>query len=127
VVFNEINYFSGCVSRILECLEWLRATKQEILEADGRADRDNDISRCGSCIYIAYAGNEVLYIGETSKSIKRRFVSDGSGAHQSKGWFPDMTDIKYMIFSENELPEKHRKLLEQALSIHYNPKYYGRT
>lgn len=106
--------------------EWDTAIKADIESADGRKKRDNPICRTGSILYVVYSSkNTILYVGETSKSIKRRFISDGSGSHKKAcNWYSKMKEVKFLIFSESELPIMHRKLLEQALSIHYNPKYY---
>ncbi len=106
--------------------KWKEATKEEIETADGRVDRTNPISRTAPCLYIAYCDDDVLYVGETSKSIKRRFISDGSGSHREAcSWYSRMTHVRYVTFAESELPVMFRKLLEQALSIHYGPTSYG--
>lgn len=99
---------------------WMVATKEAIESADGRKDRSNSICQTASCVYIAYSGEDVLYVGETSKSIKRRFNSDGAGSHREAcSWYSRMSHVRYITFNESELPVMHRKLLEQALAIHY--------
>lgn len=105
---------------------WIKVKKEDIELADGRKVRDNPISQSGSCLYIAYSGEKVLYVGETSKSIKKRFISDGSGSHLGAcSWYSELSHVLYIKFKEDELPVMYRKLLEQALSIHYMPTYYG--
>jgi len=106
--------------------KWRIATKEAIESADGRKDRSNAICQTASCVYIAYSGEVVLYVGETSKSIKRRFISDGTGSHREAcSWYSRMSHVRYVTFNESELPVMHRKLLEQALAIHHKPEFYG--
>jgi predicted GIY-YIG superfamily endonuclease len=106
--------------------KWMEATKEAIESADGRKDRNNPICQMASCVYIAYSDDEVLYVGETSKSIKRRFNSDGSGSHREAcSWYLRMSHVRYVTFEESELPVMHRKLLEQVLAIHHKPTFYG--
>jgi len=106
--------------------KWSEATKAAIEAADGRKDKQNTICKSASCLYVACAGERVLYVGETSKSIKRRFIVDGSGSHKEDCsiWYVQMTHVQYVCFGEAELPEIHRKLLEQALSIQLKPEFY---
>lgn len=106
--------------------KWMEATKEAIEAADGRKDPQNPICRTASCAYVAYSGARVLYVGETSKSIKRRFNSDGSGSHRDAcSWYLDMTHVRYIAFEEFELPVMYRKLLEQVLAIRFGPEFYG--
>lgn len=107
--------------------QWKEATKEEIEITDGRKDKNNPICQNSSCLYMALAGEDILYIGETSKSIKRRFISDGTGSHKSacENWYHKMTKVKFVMLAEANLPDKYRKLLEQALSISYKPEFYG--
>lgn len=106
--------------------KWMEATKEAIEAADGRKNRNNPICRTASCLYVAYSEDKVLYVGETSKSIKRRFNSDGSGSHREACiWYPTMTHVRYVAVNDSELPVMYRKLLEQVLAIHYNPAFYG--
>lgn len=106
---------------------WTQVTKEEIENADGRRDGSNPICKKGSCLYVAYSGDQVLYVGETSKSIKRRFISDGSGSHKEAcaGWYEMMSHVQFLAYDEQELPTMYRKFFEQALSIHHTPQYYG--
>ena len=108
--------------------KWIEVTKEQIESADGRRDRNNPICKKSSCLYLACAdGDSILYVGETSVSIKRRFISDGSGSHKSAcgNWYPRMTKVKFVAFEEHALPDMHRKLFEQALSIHFKPEFYA--
>lgn len=107
--------------------QWIEVTKEQIENADGRKDRNNPICKNSSCLYLACTDNSILYVGETSKSIKRRFISDGSGSHKNacKNWYPRMTKVKFVTFEDHVLPIMHRKLFEQALSIHYKPDFYA--
>ena len=106
---------------------WLYVSKQKIEEADGRKDPTNLISKKGSILYVAYENEHALYVGESSKSIKRRFITDGSGSHKEacSKWFVRMTHVKYAHFTHSELPDMHRKFIEQALSISISPEFYG--
>lgn len=117
------------IVELIQSLEdkFAQVTKDEIENSDGRKNRDNPICKTASCLYIAYSGDQVLYVGETSKSIKRRFISDGSGSHKvaCTGWYATMSHVRFFACDEQELPTAHRKLAEQALSIHFKPKYYG--
>ncbi len=109
--------------------QWLCRTKKELEDADGREVKNNLICRKGSILYAAYSDDNIcLYVGETSKSIKRRFISDGAGSHKiaCQNWYREMTYVKFLIFENSELPEKHRKFFEQALAIALKPKFYGR-
>jgi hypothetical protein len=108
--------------------KWIEATKEAIEAADGRKNKLDPICKSASCLYVAYAGERVLYVGETSKSIKRRFIVDGSGSHKEDCsiWYAQMTHVRYVSFGTAELPEKHRKLFEQALSIELKPEFYGK-
>lgn len=105
----------------------LNATKQEIEDADGRKDRSNRISMKGSVVYVAYENENILYVGESSVSVKRRFITDGSGSHKEAcaNWYARMTHVKYIHYSIDELPDTYRKLLEQSLSISLSPEFYG--
>ncbi|MGR5125758.1 hypothetical protein ACPV33_23910 [Vibrio harveyi] len=103
------------------------ATKSDIENADGRKNKECLITKKASTLYIALENEKVLYVGETSKSLKRRFISDGTGSHREACgiWYKRMTHVKYIQFSNEELPTMHRKLMEQALSIQFNPEFYG--
>ena len=107
--------------------KWLSITLEDLAKFDGRSKKPHTACTSGSFIYIAYENNVALYVGETSKSIKRRFITDGSGSHKQKNsiWYARVTKISYIKMNHNELPDKERKLLEQAFSIHYNPEFYG--
>ncbi len=120
----------GAIAPLISALDkkWIEVTKEEIEIADGRKDRDNLICKRASCIYLAYSEDDrILYVGETSLSIKRRFISDGSGSHKSACgiWYPMMAKVKFVAFASHDLPNMHRKLIEQALSIHYMPEFYA--
>jgi len=108
--------------------KWIKVSKLEIETADGRKDKDNPISQYGSIIYIAYEEKNILYVGETSKSIKRRFISDSGGSHQktNENWYKKMTHVKFLQYKEEELPEIYRKLLEQLFSVNLKPENYGK-
>ncbi len=90
-------------------------TKEEIEQADGRR-RSNPISEKGSYLYAAYDSNgQLLYVGETGKSLKRRFTADGSGSHKNKDWYENMATVKYKKLCPRD--KKYRKLLEKALIL----------
>ena len=88
-------------------------TMEQIREADGSED--------GSYIYAAYANDCMLYVGETKKSLKRRFFLDGSGAHKCTCWYKKTTTVKYKKLCPDD--EKYRKLLERALILAGEPKH----
>lgn len=107
--------------------DWSSITIQELEAADGRTKNANPACTAGSFIYVSYENDHVLYVGETSKSVKRRFIVDGSGSHKEKNftWYDRTSTIKFIKKTHNELPDKERKLLEQAFSIHFKPEFYG--
>lgn len=108
--------------------KWIEVTKSEIENSNARKNRDDPICETSSCLYVAYQNDSVLYVGETSKSIRRRFIGDGSGCHRDKNahWYDAMTKVRFVSFSNIELPMPYRKFLEQALAIHLNPLYYSK-
>lgn len=94
-----------------------------IEQADGRK-AENPLSAKGSYVYAAYGSDgSLLYVGETGKSIKRRFISDAGGSHKSnvKNWYDDVTYVKYLKLDPDS--EKYRILLEKALIFAGNPKF----
>lgn len=104
---------------------WIEVTKSEIENSNGRKNKGDPISRMSSCLYVAYQNDSVLYVGETSKSIRRRFIGDGSGCHKDKNahWYKLMTKVRFVSFLKTDLPTPYRKFLEQALAIHLNPQH----
>lgn len=106
----------------------IEVTKSEIENSDGRKNKDDPVSKTSSCLYVAFQNDAVLYVGETSKSIRRRFIGDGSGCHKYKNphWYDVMTKVRFISFSITELPKPYRKFLEQALAIHLSPLHYSK-
>ena len=113
-------------------------TKEEIEQADGRRDRNNPISQKGSYLYAAYdSDGQLLYVGETEKSLKRRFISDGEGAHkfdkEHQKWYENMETVKYKKLNpsdgedDEEDDKRYRKLLERALILAGNPEHNDPT
>ncbi len=105
---------------------WKSINKSD-LEISYRGKKKNpEFVNLGSFVYVAYENNHVLYVGETGKSIKRRFITDASGSHKAKNtdWYGRMTRVEYIKLPFEELPTKHRKLLEQAVSIKLIPEFY---
>lgn len=100
---------------------------KKALEINGNNKEAPRACKSSSSVYVLYsASGEVLYVGETGKSVKTRCSGDGSGSYDKKHWFSEVHYIKHFTKdSENELPEKERKLLEQAFSIYLSPRYYG--
>lgn len=94
-----------------------------IEQADGRKAW-NPLSAKGSYVYAAYGSDgSLLYVGETEKSIKRRFISDGAGSHKSneKNWYGDVAYVKYLKLDPDS--KEYRMLLEKALIFAGNPKF----
>ncbi len=108
--------------------QWQEITRTELECVDGNVSAAHPACTSGSFIYVAYENQQVLYVGETSKSVRRRFIGDGSGSHRQKntGWNPRTTHICFIKKTHEELPEMERRLLEQALSIHLKPEFYSR-
>lgn len=76
----------------------------------------------GSFIYCLYNENdELLYVGETGVSIKSRLTGDGSGAHNRKEWYSQISYVKYI--KNDKLSGYGRKMIENALCIEHSPKY----
>ena len=121
--FNNVEKFSNEVLKNFNT-QSNNVKKQEIEDADGRKEK-SAISAEGSMLYIAYENENPLYVGETGESIKRRFISDGSGSHKVKNaiWYGRMTHVEFTkIFPEDNVA--YRKLLEQALSVAVKPEFY---
>lgn len=99
----------------------------EIKTTHGRRKDAPRACKSGSSIYILYSSNnEVLYVGETGKSIKSRCFGDGSGCHSKKAWFSLVSYVMhYTVNSCETFGKKERKLIEQAVSIALQPAYYG--
>lgn len=104
---------------------WVTVNRADLEAADGRKKNSPEYAKSGSFLYIAYENSNVLYVGETSVSVKSRFLGDGSGAHRMKKWYSRVTHISYIKATHEQLPKKFRKLLEQALSIALEPEFYG--
>lgn len=121
---NEIEIFSKSFFDLFNT-KCKKFTKQDIENADGRKLK-NKISKTGSILYVVFDNSDkVLYVGETGKSIKRRFISDGHGSHKRKNsnWYNNMEYLLMLCLDNNEV--KHRKLLEQSLSVSFKPRYYN--
>jgi len=104
---------------------WTSVTKHDLEKADGRKKNAPLYATNGSFLYVAYENDHVLYVGETSVSVKKRFIGHGSGAHNKKVWYRRVTNIKYFKSTHESLPSQYRKMVEQALSISLSPEYYG--
>lgn len=126
VTIEQSSEFSN---KVLENLtnQWATVKKTELEAADGRRKNPPPYATSGSFLYVAYENSLVLYVGETSVSVKSRFLGDGSGSHSTKEWYRRVTHIDYIKATHDELPDKHRKFLEQALSIALNPEFYGKS
>ncbi len=124
-----LNFATHCATEFTD--SWKSINKRELEGSDGRISNPHEACTSGSFIYVAYKDKHVLYVGETSKSVKRatckrRFITDGSGSHKQKAtWYDQMTSVKYIKKTDEDLPTKERKLLEQAFSLHFNPEFYG--
>lgn len=107
---------------------WIEVTKSEIENSNGNKNKSDPICKTSSCLYVAYQDSSVLYVGETSKSIRRRFIGDGSGCHREANahWYKLMTKVKFTSFSNTDFPMPYRKFLEQALVIQLRPLHYSR-
>lgn len=105
-------------------------TRDEIVTTNGTLSTGHEAAKRGSFVYLLYDKNlNLLYVGETGTTIKKRLVQDGGGSHHSKN--PEMyNETKYVKYLKTSgisgLSEMDRKFIEQALSIHLKPKYYGR-
>ncbi|TXK83551.1 GIY-YIG nuclease family protein [Paenibacillus sp. N3.4] len=105
-------------------------SKEEIINTDGKLRIGHETAKKGSFVYMLFNEvNTLLYVGETGTSIKRRMISDGSGAHKFKNpkMFNETVYIKYLLLDHSKLSENERRFIEQAISIHKQPKYYSNT
>jgi hypothetical protein len=123
------NLIKKCAEELYRKLENELIT-ESIISIKNQNGNSNDSPRAckaGSSIYILCdKNNEILYVGETGKSIKTRCFGDGNGAHCKKmNWFNNVSNVKHFTKNnEDELSEKERKLIEQAFSIYLKPRYY---
>lgn len=106
---------------------WKNISKDELEKKPPRSTAKPEFCLPGSFLYVAYENERVLYVGESSISVRGRFLSDGSGAHSRKEWYSRVTHVHYARFSSDELPEPYRKMIEQALAIVLKPEFYGRS
>jgi hypothetical protein len=123
---EKISAYATDIYKNLEPQMYKESIKK-VLETNGKNKDAPRACKPSSSVYILYStSDEVLYVGETGKSVKTRCAGDGSGSHNKKPWFSEVNYIKHFTKDkEIELPEKERKLLEQAFSIYLSPKYYG--
>jgi hypothetical protein len=122
---SKLDTFAKNIIEFIPEKDWIKVSKLEIENADGRKDKFNQVSQKGSVVYIAYDNNIVLYVGESSISIKRRFISDGAHKQSNNNWYQKMTHVRFLKYNDINLPEVYRKSLEQLLSIEFKPINYG--
>lgn len=103
-----------------------QTTKEQIEESDSRIKK-GPVGAPGSYVYAAYDGDgNLLYVGETGKSIKRRFTSDGNSSHKRNAdWYVDMRTVKFLRLDSNLSTTRYRKLLESSLIFAGNPTNQG--
>ncbi|MGE4403533.1 MAG: GIY-YIG nuclease family protein [Desulfobulbus sp.] len=98
---------------------------QTVEKSDGRSKDSHETCKNGSFIYLLYDINDnLLYVGETGKSIKTRLTGDGSGSHYKKDWYKDVAYIKYYGGNSADLSDKERKIIEESISLVKRPKHY---
>jgi len=120
-LLNFTNQFANKVDELIK--NELKTEKLSLIKkSHGNMMGSPECCKENSYIYFLYNDNEeIIYIGETGKSIKRRLFNDGSGAHCSKGWFVNVKKIKY--YKNNEMKSNTRKIIERALIKKYKPEY----
>ncbi|MGF3104083.1 GIY-YIG nuclease family protein [Rossellomorea sp. DUT-2] len=108
----------------------LTVDMEEVITSNGYFKDAHETTKKGSFIYLLYDSHDrLLYVGETGTSIKKRLISDGSGAHRSTNpeLYKQIKYIKYFKSSEdNLLNSMERKMIEQATTIYLKPKYYSK-
>ena len=105
---------------IVEDIAKIKSTNGNISDAP-RACK----ARSSVYIHLSHT-DDILYVGETGKSINSRCFGDGNCAHCRKSWFIDVAKVKHFTASGvAEFSEMERKMSEQALSIHMSPAHYG--
>lgn len=93
-----------------------------IKNSDGRDTGSLECCKSGSFIYYLYnKNNEIIYIGETGKSVKSRLFCDGSGSHCNKRWFSEVEYVKY--YKDENMKYDYRKMIERTLILYYRDKY----
>lgn len=93
-----------------------------IKTGDGRKKNAHETCKNGFFLYLFYDNNDkLLYVGETGDSIKKRIKGHGSGAHNKKIWYNNISYVKYL--KDDKLNLYERKLLESAFIIEMNPIY----
>jgi hypothetical protein len=111
---DEIYKYSA---QIIENITWTSIRKED---AEVKSEK-------GSFVYVAYNGEQCLYVGETNVSLQARFKKNGNSAHCKKPWYKKVTKVEYCRWELNELQLKERRLLEQAVSIILKPLHYGQV
>ena len=91
---------------------------EEIKKSNRRGEKPPIYSKKGSFIYYLYNEEDnIIYIGESGVSVKRRLFGDGSGAHCHKEWFHEVKYVKY--YKNDDMDKDTRKLIERALIYKY--------
>ncbi len=60
-------------------------------------------------------------------SYKKRFLDNGNALHKKKSWFPKVNTIYYIKKSNEELPPKKRKEMENRLIFILRPEYNSKV
>jgi hypothetical protein len=121
IVIDIIDEFVESISNTMKS-QPIEEDLDNVRYSDGRKSGAPECCKRGSYIYFLYdSSGEIIYIGETGKSVKNRLYSDGSGAHCNKEWFNKVVKLKY--YNNAKMDYNTRKLLERALISKYNPKY----
>lgn len=122
-LLNLTNQFVNKIDELIK--NELKTEKSSLIKkSHGNMVGSPECCKENSYIYFLYNDNkEIIYIGETGKSIKRRLFTDGSGAHCNKNWFINVKVVKY--YKNSEMKSNARKIIERALIKKYNPKNNG--
>ena len=101
-------------------LESSSVSKERLETIGARSNGDHPALRKGSHVYVAYSGECPLYTGESGVTVRTRFKSHGSGSHDRKPWYEEVSHVRVVGLSCDS--KYYRKLIEAALVVGLRPR-----